>query len=213
MAAAEDGTGSEHDVPRFSITLPVSQCDDDGSHVEPHSLTEQPQLLVVLIGGRCNHPTATIIRQNALKIWELHPGAHILITFGLDPQDADENSSKHHTLRECDALLDLRTPLSSTVSGFSTLAGSDGSSKGHLDIILYNKSSCGAFEVGGIVAAGLSGLSADTFVFMQAHMWIENRIPDELFWAREFNEVVSRGGWVEASRWERLIYVHSYMYK
>jgi len=177
------------------IIVPIVRCIDAEAHT-PSNFAQEPQLLFVITGGMCVHPTTTIIRRNVLKIWELHADAHILITIGIDTQDLQKYSEGTCTRKDvahCASLMDLQTVLSADEEHGDHWRS--GGTKG-LDVLFFEKSSCGAFEVGGIVAAMWSGhRTAHTYIFMQSHMWIEQSIPEEYFWRRDFNEVDSRGGW------------------
>ena len=150
---------------------------------------EEPLLLFILTGSRCTDPTATVIWHNVRKIQELHPDAHILLTIGMDTKDQEEDS-----LRGTEVTC-RRDVIAKCAEFEKHLMSNRSTTWGHLEVLFFEKRSCGAFEVGGIVASMWAGHTAHTYVFMQSHMWIEQRIPEEYFWRSDVNEVKSRGGW------------------
>ena len=164
------------------------RCLTDEAQI-PSFSGEEPLLLFVLTGSRCTDPTATIIWHNVQKILELHPDAHILLTIGMDTKDQEEDS-----LRGTEVTC-RRDVIAKCAEFEKHLMSNRSTTWGHLEVLFFEKRSCGAFEVGGIVASMWAGHTAHTYVFMQSHMWIEQRIPEEYFWRSDVNEVKSRGGW------------------
>ena len=131
------------------------------NHSSTRTKTVNAGLLFVVSGGLCVHPskgnlTMIITMHNIARIQTLHPSARIVLMMG--------HSSDHDmSIPQCSVLQRLQEGPWSTI-----------------DILFYDKASCGSYEVGGFQAAVLTGIIADQYVFMQSHMWLEKAIPKQL---------------------------------